>query len=341
MNSDLLLLGRRTIEKEAKALQSFVLTLEESFVKSCEAIYACQGTVILTGMGKSGLVARKWASTLASTGTKAYFVDPAEAPHGDLGILRPNDILIALSYSGETKELGYVIRHARDLGIITIGITGNPESSLARQSTMVLSVHLSEEACPLNLAPTTSTTVMMALGDALSVTLMQMRGFTSEDFARLHPGGNLGRKLWLRVEELMHKGDAIPVVKPNDNFETVLIVMTRKCLGLAVVIDNGTICGVITDGDLRRYFQEGTRRRAADPRGGDPRSGEEAFEGKPHTTAADLMTINPKTIASNALAVEARELMERNSIHQLLIVDAHQALVGVLHLHDLLRAKVL
>lgn len=321
MNSDLLLLGRRTIEKEAKALQSFVLTLEESFVKSCEAMYACQGTVILTGMGKSGLVARKWASTLASTGTKAYFVDPAEAPHGDLGILRPNDILIALSYSGETKELGYVIRHARDLGIITIGVTGNPESSLARQSTMVLSVYLSEEACPLNLAPTTSTTVMMALGDALAVTLMQMRGFTSEDFARLHPGGNLGRKLWLRVEELMHKGDAIPVVKPNDNFETVLIVMTQKCLGLAVVIDNGAIRGAITDGDLRRYFQK--------------------KEGKPRTTAADLMTVHPKTIASNALAVEARELMERNSIHQLLIVDAHQALVGVLHLHDLLRAKVL
>ncbi len=321
MNPDLLLTGKRTIQKEIFALQQYVETLDESFVAAAETIFGCRGTVLLTGMGKSGLVARKWASTFSSTGTKSYFINPAEAPHGDLGIIHSQDVLVALSLSGETKELDYLISYARERGLQTIGITGNGNSSLARQSSILLIVHLSEEACPLGLAPTTSTTIMMALGDAFAVTLMQMRGFTSDDFARLHPGGSLGRRLWLRVEELMHTGEAIPRVSPNDPLEHVLIEITRKCLGHAVVMDGERIVGLITDGDLRRFFQ--------------------LKKGSEMATAAQMMTRNPKTISSRALAVEAREMMEKNSIHQLIIVDFKNQLAGVIHLHDLLRAKVL
>ncbi len=275
--------------------------------------------MVLTGMGKSGLVARKWASTLSSTGTTSYFLNPAEAPHGDLGLIRENDLLIALSFSGETEELGYLLRHAKEIGVATIGVTGNSVSSLARQANLVLSVALKEEACPLGLAPTTSTTVMMALGDALAVTLMQMRGFTERDFARLHPGGSLGRRLWLRVSELMHTGEAIPVVTPIDTLDKVLVEMTRKRLGLAVVMEKETVLGIITDGDLRRYFQ--------------------AHAWSSETKATELMT-KPRTLPTTALAVEARELMEANKIQQLLITDEGSKLVGVIHLHDLLKAKV-
>ncbi len=321
MNSDLLLIGRRAIEKEGQALSALAPTLGDSFVKACELIFACKGTVLMTGMGKSGLVARKWASTFSSTGTKAYFINPAEAPHGDLGILHGDDLVVALSYSGETEELGYVLRHAKELGIPTIGVTGSPESSLARQTSLLLSVQVSEEACPLGLAPTTSTTLMMALGDALAVTLIQMRGFTENDFARLHPGGSLGRKLWLRVDSLMHAGTAIPKVDPQGSFAQVLMEMTQKRLGLTVVMEGEEIRGIITDGDLRRYFQR---------KGGNTQS-----------VAGDLMTTHPKTISVKALAVEAREVMENNKIHQLLVVDSQGKLVGVIHLQDLLRAKVL
>jgi arabinose-5-phosphate isomerase len=321
MNSDLLLIGRRAIEKEAQALAALAPTLGADFVEACSLIFKCRGTILLTGMGKSGLVARKWASTFSSTGTKSYFIDPAEAPHGDLGILHESDLVIALSFSGETEELGYVLRHAKELGLTTIGVTGKPQSSLARQTSLVLSLELSEEACPLGLAPTTSTTLMMALGDALAVTLIQMRGFTEKDFARLHPGGSLGRKLWLRVESLMHSGDSIPTVAVDAVLENVLVEMTRKRLGLAVVMTGREIAGVITDGDLRRYFQKN------------------GLNSK--TRAADILTANPKMISANALAVEARELMERNSIHQLLITDDERRLVGVIHLQDLLHAKVL
>lgn len=318
---DLILLGRRTIEKEAQALASLVETLDDNFARACQIIYGCGGTVLLSGMGKSGLVARKWAATFSGTGTKAYFLNPAEASHGDLGLLRKDDVLIALSMSGETEELGYVLRHARECGVPSIGVTGNRESSLARQSTVTLSVHLSEEACPLGLAPTTSTTLMMALGDALAVTLMQMRGFTEAEFARLHPGGSLGRRLWLRVSELMHGGEKLPRVSADADFHQVLMEMTRKRLGLAVVVENDKVLGVITDGDLRRYFQKHDEGGKA--------------------VARDLMTGNPKMIPTSTLAVEARELMVGHSIHHLLVVDEAGTLVGVLHQDDLMRAKVL
>jgi arabinose-5-phosphate isomerase len=319
--NDLVLLGRRTIEKEAHALSAFVDTLDESFARACDLIYGCQGTVLLSGMGKSGLVARKWAATFSGTGTKAYFVNPAEASHGDLGLVRPEDVLIALSYSGETEELSYVLRHAQDCRVPRIAVTGRRLSSVARQAEVVLSVELSEEACPLNLAPTTSTTLMMALGDALAITLMQMRGFTEQDFARLHPGGSLGRRLWLRVEELMHGGPAIPRVAPGAVLEEVLVEMTRKCLGLAVVMDDARILGVITDGDLRRCFQKNKVSSLS--------------------RAEELMTGSPKTIPSRALAVEAGAIMEKTSINHLLVLDDREELAGILHLQDLLRAKVI
>ena len=321
MENDLVLIGRQILKKEAEALSAFVNTLDQSFARACELIFNCQGTVLLTGMGKSGLVARKWASTFSSTGTKSYFINPAEASHGDLGIIRPKDILVALSYSGETEELSYILRHARENEITTIGVTGNPKSSLARQASLLLSVYLSEEACPLGLAPTTSTTIMMALGDALASALMQMRGFTEVDFARLHPGGTLGRKLWLRVSELMHKGEAIPRVSSADKLERVLVEMTQKRLGVAVVLENEKIVGLITDGDIRRYFQN--RKMNSDG------------------NASDLMTKDPKRIDSKSLAMEAREMMEKNSIHHLLIVNEREELQGVVHLDDLLRHKVL
>lgn len=321
MDKDLIQFGRETIRQEARALAGLVDSIDASFASACELVLGCQGTVVLTGMGKSGLVGRKWASTFASTGTKAYFLNPAEASHGDLGILRPDDLLMALSFSGETDELRLVLRHAKDTSVKVVGVTGNLQSSLARQSDVVLNVLPSPEACPLGLAPTTSTTLMMALGDALAVALMNRRGFTERDFARLHPGGALGRRLWLRVAELMHRGEEIPVVAPTDPLETVLIEMTRKRLGLAVVLTNGSVAGIVTDGDLRRFFQKTSKHRS-------------------EATAADLMTKGPKHIGPEALAVEARELMEAHKIQHLLVVDDTTALVGVLHLQDLLRARV-
>lgn len=319
--NELVLFGRRTIEKEAQALAALVDKLDDDFARVCELLYGCRGTILVTGMGKSGLVARKWAATLAGTGTAAYFLNPAEASHGDLGIVRSDDVVVALSYSGETDELGVVLRHCREHNVAAVGVTGNRKSSLARQVQLVLSIELTEEACPLGLAPTSSTTMMMALGDAVAVTLMQMRGFTEQDFARLHPGGSLGRRLWLRVEQLMHAGDEIPRVAAAATLGAVLVEMTSKRLGLAIVMNGDEVLGVITDGDLRRHFQSGEPNAAA--------------------TAAELMTRDPKTLSRDALAIEARELMEASRITQLLITGENGVLAGVVHLHDLLRAKVL
>ena len=319
MDKDLIAVGRRAIELEAMALTGLVQTLDENFSKACEQLHGCQGTILVTGMGKSGLVARKWASTFAGTGTRAYFLNAAEASHGDLGLVRESDIVIALSLSGETDELSVILRHCREAGIPTIGVTGNLESSLAKQASLVLSLDLPREACPLGLAPTTSTTLMMALGDAIAVTLMEMDGFTEKDFARIHPGGTLGRRLWLRVSELMHQGDALPIVDPEAPFEEVLLEITHKRLGCAVVIEGNAVVGLITDGDLRRYFQKS--KNSVDIK------------------ARDLMTENPKSVLPTSLAGEAREIMEAHKIQQLLICEDRN-LVGVIHMHDLLRAKV-
>lgn len=313
--------GKLALEKEATALSSFVDSIDTKFALACEKIFSCQGTVLLTGIGKSGLIARKWASTFASTGTKAYFINPAEASHGDLGIMHPNDLLISLSYSGETEELGTIVRHAKDSGVYRIAVTGNRDSSLAKQSDLSLSVFTSQEVCPLNLAPTTSTTLMVALGDALAVTLMQIRGFTERDFARLHPGGSLGRKLWLKVKDLMHSGDSIPKVSPEDGWQDILLTMTEKRLGLAVVIEHEKVLGVITDGDIRRFIQSGKLHEKS--------------------SARDVMTTEPKFVSENSLVVDAREIVEQNSVQQLLVQNHEGRLTGVIHVYDLLKKKVL
>lgn len=314
-------MGRKAIAKEAQVLTAFVDSLNGDFSEACLKIHQCRGTVLLTGIGKSGLVARKWSSTFSSTGTKSYFINPAEASHGDLGIMHPEDLLIALSYSGETDELGSIVRHAKENQIFRIAVTGNHLSSLSRQCDLSLSVSIPEEVCPLNLAPTTSTTVMMALGDALAVTLMQLRGFTEKDFARLHPGGSLGKRLWLKVKDIMHSGSSIPKVSVKDSWQVVLLTMTEKRLGLAVVIENENVVGVITDGDLRRFLQSGKFKEGA--------------------TAQDFMTVDPKFISEDALVVEARELVEENSVQQILVKNSDGVLSGVVHVYDLLKKKVI
>lgn len=320
-SSEIISLGKKALKREAAALSSFVDSIDSGFVLACEKILGCEGTILLTGIGKSGLIARKWASTFASTGTKAYFINPAEASHGDLGILHPTDLLISLSYSGETEELGTIVRHAKESGVYRIAVTGNKESSLAKQSNLSLSVYTSEEVCPLNLAPTTSTTLMVALGDAIAVTLMQLRGFTERDFARLHPGGSLGQRLWLKVKDLMHSGESIPKVNPEDHWQNVLLTMTEKRLGLAVVIEQDRVLGVITDGDLRRFIQSGKMDERA--------------------RAREIMTTQPKFVSENSLVVDAREIVEQNSVQQLLVQDDDGRLTGVIHVYDLLKKKVL
>ena len=330
MVNDWVLSARRTLQKEMAAVAELEKRLGDEFANACERILACKGTVVLTGMGKSGLIARKWMATFSSTGTASYFLNPAEASHGDLGILRSGDLLIALSFSGETDELANVIRYARETETYVIGITGKRDSSLAKSSNLILDVSISEEACPLNLAPTASTICMMALGDALAVALMERRGFSEKDFARLHPGGSLGRRLWLKAEELMHKGEALPLVQTQTPFTEVLMEMTRKRLGLAIVQHGDLVVGVITDGDVRRHFQNHAAKSA-------------------DAVARDMMTASPKGIGKSALAVEAREAMEKNRIQHLLVYSepnglsdkpAVPTLLGVVHLQDLLRAKV-
>lgn len=317
---DSIALGRRVLRAEAEALLASVDMLDEGFARACRLIVESARGVLLTGMGKSGLVARKWASTFSSTGTPAYFLNPAEASHGDLGILRDAGVLICLSASGETEELDIVLRHAREISASVIVTTRYPKSRLGRAADVVLPVILSREACPLNLAPTTSTTLMMAIGDALAMSVMQLKGFGAEDFAKLHPGGSLGRRLTLRVDTLMHQGENLPIVSPTDALDAVLVEMTRKRLGVAVVMSEEAIIGIITDGDLRRFLQKGGLRPAI---------------------ARELMTENPKTLRLGSLASEARELLERNQIQHLVIVDGDGKLSGVIHFQDLLRARVL
>lgn len=320
MDNSWIQIGKEAIQQEAGALESLADCLDNGFAQACELLFHCTGTVVLTGMGKSGLVARKWAATFMSTGTRAYFLSPAEASHGDLGLLREGDALVALSASGETEELLPVIRFAKESGVPCVAVTQNPQSFLARNASVFLPLQIQEEACPLGLAPTTSTTLMMALGDAVAIVLMRRKGFSEKDFARLHPGGSLGRRLHLQVSTLMHTGEKIPRVPMEMPMSEVLLEMTRKCLGLAVVMHGEEVHGVITDGDLRRAFQG------------------RAMNGR--LQASELATTHPKTISESALASEAAERMAQNSIQQLLVKNVDDKLVGVIHLFDLLRAKV-
>ncbi|HZP42803.1 MAG TPA: KpsF/GutQ family sugar-phosphate isomerase [Candidatus Binatia bacterium] len=313
--------ARRVLGVERAALDALAERLDARFARAIGILLGCRGRVVVSGVGKSGLVCRKIAATLASTGTPALFLHAGEGSHGDLGTLVRGDVLLAVSNSGETEELLRILPVARRLGMPLIAVTGNPASTLARTADVVLDVSVPEEACPLGLAPTSSTTATMALGDALAIALLEERGFSVEDFALLHPAGALGRRL-LRVEELMHRGDGVPIVGEHASLEDTLVEITSKRLGMTAVVDGtGALVGVITDGDLRRGLE-----RAADIR---------------TLTARDLMSSAPKTIAGTALAAEAVAVMERHAITSLVIcADAGRRPVGVIHLHDLLRAGV-
>lgn len=314
--------GRQTLEIEAAGLSAMAPRLGESFVRAVQTVLDCQGRVAVMGMGKSGHVGRKIAATLASTGTPALFVHPAEASHGDLGMVTVKDVVLALSNSGESDELNAVLPVLKRLGVSIIAMTGRAESSLARHADIVLDSQVAQEACPLNLAPTASTTAQMALGDALAVALLDARGFKAEDFARSHPGGALGRKLLTHVRDLMRSGEALPTVAPETPFTDMMRVMSAKGLGAAVVVDaQQRVLGIFTDGDLRRLVE----------RGGDLRA----------LTAADVASRNPRTVAAEALAVDAADLMESARITLVLVADDAQRLIGAISINDLMQAKVI
>ena len=315
-------LAARTFEIEARALLSLAQRQDEGFADAVHAMLRCPGRVVVTGMGKSGHVGRKIAATLASTGTPAFFVHPGEASHGDLGMVLRDDVVLAISNSGESEELAAILPAIRRLGARVVAMTGQPGSTLARHADIVISSAVDQEACPLNLAPTASTTAQMALGDALAVALLDARGFREEDFARSHPGGSLGRKLLMHVRDLMRSGDALPVVSPTDTFTVLLRQMTGKGLGFAAVIDEqGRAVGIFTDGDLRRLIERGADLR--------------------ELRAADVLHPHPKLVRDEALAVEAAEVMERHRVTSVLVVDDQQRLVGALNSNDLMRAKVI
>jgi arabinose-5-phosphate isomerase len=321
-HSRLLAAARRALAIEAGAVEALMERLDGRFAAACEVCLACVGRVVVTGMGKSGHVARKIAATLASTGTPAFFLHPAEAGHGDLGMITRTDVVLALSNSGETRELLLLVPHLKRLAIPLIVMVGKVDSTLGRAATVVLDVSVPEEACPLNLAPTASTTATLAMGDALAVAMLEARGFTKQDFALSHPGGSLGRQLLVHVEEVMRTGDALPRVGPKVRLGEGLLEMSRKGLGMTVVVDDGNrILGVFTDGDLRRALD-----RQIDV----------------HTaTMSEVMTSPCKTISPQELAAEAVHLMEVHRITALPVADEHGCLIGALNVHDLLRAGVM
>jgi arabinose-5-phosphate isomerase len=314
--------GRRVFAIEAEALAAVGARLDGEFSAACRLMLEARGRVVCTGMGKSGHVARKIAATLASTGTPAFYVHPGEAAHGDLGMITDVDVVLALSYSGESDEILLLLPVLRRQGNKLIAMTGRPNSSLARESDVHLDVSVPAEACPLDLAPTSSTTASLAMGDALAVALLEARGFTADDFARSHPAGALGRRLLLHISDVMHSGDDVPRVAADATLSEALVEMSRKRLGMTAIVDSeGRLLGLYTDGDLRRTLDDSH----ADLR---------------HTRIADVMTRSPKTIGSDALAVEAAQLMEAHKIGGLLVIDAERRVVGALNIHDLLRARV-
>ena len=315
-------LGLAVLKTEAEAIAALTKRLDQGFHRACELILGCEGRIVVTGMGKSGHIGNKIAATLASTGTPAFFMHPGEASHGDLGMITSADLVIALSNSGETSEVTLLLPLLKRLAIPLIALTGKLDSTIARAADINLDVSVSKEACPLGLAPTSSTTASLAMGDALAIAVLQARGFTEEDFALSHPGGNLGRRLLLRVSDIMHTGDGIPLVKPDYSLKQTLLEMTNKGLGMAGVIDPETskLVGIYTDGDLRRTFEK-----------------------MPNIATAlvkDFMTENCVTIESDRIATEALNLMHDRKINALLVVDENNLVQGALNMHDLLRAGV-
>ncbi|MGB9808404.1 MAG: KpsF/GutQ family sugar-phosphate isomerase [Thermosulfidibacteraceae bacterium] len=312
--------GRRVIGVEVEEVKRLVDRVDENFARAVRILAECKGRVVFTGMGKSGIIAKKIASTMASTGTPAFFLHPAEGIHGDLGMLTKHDVVVAISNSGNTKEVLEIIPVVKRLGLKLISLTGNPNSELARKSDVVINVGVEREACPLGLAPTSSTTATLVMGDALAMALLKVKGFKREDFAMVHPGGSLGKRLLLKVEDLMHIDDEIPKTRENASMEEVVIEISSKRLGITTVVDDyDKLLGVITDGDLRRLIE---------------RLGKALFDAK----AKDVMTRNPKTIKKDALATEALNIMEKYSITSLVVVDDEKKVIGVIHLHDILKA---
>jgi len=318
----LLKLAEKVLDIESRAVGQLRDRLDDSFVAACHLCLATEGRVVVTGMGKSGHISSKIAATLASTGTPAFFMHPAEASHGDLGMITKNDLLLAVSYSGETQEIVTILPLVKRMGARLLSMTGKPQSTLARAADVHLDVSVAEEACPLNLAPTASTTATLAMGDALAVALLESRGFTAEDFALSHPSGSLGKRLLLRVEDIMHIGDEIPQVRPNVSLKDGLLEMTEKSLGLtAIVDDSNNLLGVFTDGDLRR-----------------------ALDGRidvHKTEMRSVMHAGCISTRSEVLAAEAVRIMEENKITSLLVTDDDGKLVGALNVHDLFRAGVM
>jgi len=315
-----LALARRVLETEAAAILALVPRLDERFDRAVDLLLGCRGRVILTGMGKSGIICQKIAATLTSTGTPAQFLHPAEAIHGDLGVIQSDDVVIALSYSGETAETLRLLETIRRLGAKLIAITGVPRSTLAEAADVALDCSVAAEACPLNLVPTASTTAALAIGDALAMTLLTAKGFSEQDFANLHPGGKLGKR-FMRVESLMQAGEARPIVQQDTPMRDVIYEMSRKALGMTCVVDgNNTLLGIITDGDLRRLMER-----------------EVAILDK---TAGDVMTHHPVTIGPQVLAVEALNAMEQRKITSIVVVNDGQCVLGVVHLHDLWRTEL-
>ncbi|OGU50488.1 MAG: D-arabinose 5-phosphate isomerase [Hydrogenophilales bacterium RIFOXYA1_FULL_63_33] len=317
----LLALARQVLDIEADALRALSTRLDAGFADAVQLILACHGRVVVSGMGKSGHVGSKIAATLASTGTPAFFMHPGEASHGDLGMIAPDDVVLALSNSGESNEIVSIVPLIKRRGAKLIAMTGNPGSTMAREADVHLNAAVDKEACPLNLAPTASTTAALALGDALAVALLDARGFSADDFARTHPGGSLGRRLLVHVRDVMHAGEDLPKVGCDASLKAALFEMTRKGLGMTAVVEaDGKVAGLFTDGDLRRALEHTIDLQQA--------------------KIADLMTRNPKTIRADELAVAAVEKMDTLKINGLLVVDTDHILVGALNMHDLLKAGV-
>ncbi len=319
---DLIQSAQRTIRLEADAVESLLERIDADFVSACEMILNCTGRVVVVGMGKSGHIGNKIAATLASTGTPSFFVHPAEASHGDMGMITKDDVVLALSNSGSTAEIVTLLPLIKRLGIRLISMTGNPESPLAKAAEVTLDARVAQEACPLNLAPTSSTTVSLVIGDALAIALLEARGFTAEDFAFSHPGGALGRRLLLKVENVMHSGERLPLVARGTSLRDALLEMTRKGLGMTVIVEaDGKLAGIFTDGDLRRTLDKGVDVREA--------------------SIDQVMTVHGKTARAEMLAAEALKIMEDHKINALVVVNGEDKPVGALNMHDLLRAGVL
>ena len=320
-NYNFVSLGQAVVRTEQQALSLLINRINQDFAKACELLLACDGRIVVIGMGKSGHIGNKIAATLASTGSPAFFVHPGEASHGDLGMITNKDVVLALSNSGETSEITALLPVIKRLNVPLISLTGNPNSSLASFADVNLDTSVEKEACPMNLAPTASTTVALVMGDALAIALLEAKGFTENDFALSHPGGSLGRRLLLKVEDIMHKGDQIPIVSKTTSVSDALLEMTNKRLGMTCIVDeNKSLCGIFTDGDLRRTLSSNIDLNS--------------------TQIMQVMTTNGKTISADKLAAEALQIMEKNAIGGLVITDRTNHPIGALNMYDLLKAGV-